>query len=81
MGYSVGDKVEWRDCNTGKIYECYLMALCPKIPPHKRHALPKGSMDIPAWEVRRTRVSHLGLISESEIICKISSNFEGFKPK
>ncbi|GAG80705.1 unnamed protein product [marine sediment metagenome] len=78
MGYSVGDKVEWKDFSTGKSYTCYLMAICPQVPPHKRYTLPNQGDKHPVWEVRRTRKSHLGLISESEIIRKISSNFEGF---
>ena len=81
MDYSVGDKVEWRNSNKGRSYKCYLMALCPEVPPHKRHHLPDRGDKHPVWEVRRTRTSHLGLISESEIVRKISSNFEGFFPK
>ena len=73
------DKVEFKDID--RLCTCYLMTLCDRVPPHKQHTLPFKWYEVPVWEARLTRTSHLFLISEKEIIRKISSNFDGFYPK
>ena len=74
MGYSMGDKVKFRNyAGKPNFYGVYLV----RIATSKKHHLKNDVI----WEVRRTRISHPGLISESDIIRKISSNFEGFFQK
>ena len=67
MGYAVGDRIEFKSYNDRKSL-VYLLAIVPT------ESYESGVM----WEVKRQRHGHLGLISERDIIRKISSGFEGY---
>lgn len=73
MGYAVRDRVEvkarLRDGTlTGKIWQVWLTELVPM----KADALDQ------VWVATFTRNSHATLLTESQIMRKISSNFEGY---
>ena len=68
MGYAVGDKVEFSDFS-GMIRSAYLIRISTC-----KYRTKTG----PLWELRFTKVGHEFYRYESDIISKISSNFEGY---
>jgi len=69
--YMVGDKVEV-DMGIGGIRQAYLISLRPGPYPYRQ-----PGQSGPLWELRFTRAGHEFYKYESNIIRRISSNFEG----
>lgn len=68
MGYKVGDKVEFFDISRKR--PAYLIAISTS-----KYRTKPGVL----WILKTTRTGHEFCLYESDILRKISSNFEGYK--